>query len=553
MEPDFFCLDGQCIAAVPENDETQVYQGYISDSISDAAGEFTVNPTLTCDFDDLHTINSFTLIFDQLNNEYCSSVKITFKNGASTIDETIYAFTEVISETDLVVEDFDQIIIEFIVTSTPYRRVRLNEIVFGVLKEWTVDTGLISATQKQSGDPIAAELPQRDFSFSIDNTDDEFNPDNPDGLYDAILSKQPIVYWWGYEVDGTIEWLDGGQLITSGEISTDNISATIEAMDVLNSITDIYYYGQYYPDSISYYDLLQDLIEWANVPLDREGVSRWDIHSSLALKYTKAPLPQVEGRQCFQLIANATGCILKLKRNGHIAIEPIGNTTEDFTLDFDIQKNKPTITSLPALKEVTVESYNLLVDDAESDVFDTDYELTEQTLLKITYDPIYSPSADITGGTIDSASYYTSYAELLATPTAGTTNIVISGYQININSNIITESYNDNGEVIPIENPLITSDSEALDIAKKVGNWYSNRVRFKSDYRGRPELDPLDLIHMDSQFATNFTARILESTLSYNGAWSGNLVLCKMVINKEPLYAGMLMGGQTSTLQGGWA
>ena len=166
LEPGFFALDGLCIAAVLEGETPQIYQGYVSDSISDASGNFTANPIITIDFTDTHSINSLTLFFDEIDNEYCSSVKITFKQDSTIIDETTYTFTSYLAETDLEVEDFNQIIIEFIETSEPYRRVRLSQILFGVYKEWSTANGIIKAVQTQKNDPVTIRLPEADFTFT---------------------------------------------------------------------------------------------------------------------------------------------------------------------------------------------------------------------------------------------------------------------------------------------------------------------------------------------------------------------------------------------------
>ena len=221
-------------------------------------------------------------------------------------------------------------------------------------------------------------------------------------------------------------------------------------------------------------------------------------------------------------------------------------------LIFSTQKIIPIAETLPAIKDITVKSYTVLEEASLTDVYDTYFEITEQTLIKITYDAVASPSGSITNGTIDSATYYTTYAELLVTPTGGTMNIKVSGYKLNISSNVIVKNYNEAGEDVNIDNIMITEDDDALSVGEFVGNWYSNRIRYNTRYRGRPEIDTSDIVSMQSRFTSVFTARILNHTLDYNGAWSGTLLLTRTILNREVLHSGALVAGTTSTLQGGW-
>ena len=135
------------------------------------------------------------------------------------------------------------------------------------------------------------------------------------------------------------EVIPGGDNFTTGKINVTNTTAEFETRHAFNMITDIYRQGQYSSNGESLWDKLQRIITWANLDPDKEGLDRWEVDDSLKNIFSKAPLPQLQGRQCVQLIANAARCVILLKRDGHIAIEPRSNEETDMEIDFLYTKN----------------------------------------------------------------------------------------------------------------------------------------------------------------------------------------------------------------------
>ena len=68
-----------------------------------------------------------------------------------------------------------------------------------------------------------------------------------------------------------------------------------------------------------------------------------------------------------------------------------------------------------------------------------------------------------------------------------------------------------------LDNPLITDTENAAAVAGWVRDWLLYRNTYEFEYRGNPELDPGDLIWLETQFAPSVTpARVLKSELSYS-------------------------------------
>ena len=92
------------------------------------------------------------------------------------------------------------------------------------------------------------------------------------------------------------------------------------------------------------------------------------------------------------------------------------------------------------------------------------------------------------------------------------------------------ESPDENGSVETLDNPLITDAAHALAVAEWVRDWLLLRNTYEFEYRGSPELDPGDLIWLESQFAPFAApARVLKNELSFSGGLKGKMIAKRMV------------------------
>ena len=63
-------------------------------------------------------------------------------------------------------------------------------------------------------------------------------------------------------------------------------------------------------------------------------------------------------------------------------------------------------------------------------------------------------------------------------------------------------------------------------VAEWIGNYYANNISYDVDYRGRPDINATDIIHMDSEKLNNLQVEIISHNLRFNGgALSGSLEL----------------------------
>lgn len=183
----------------------------------------------------------------------------------------------------------------------------------------------------------------------------------------------------------------------------------------------------------------------------------WVIDSSLQSIKTKAPLPEDTLANCLQLIANAGRCVLYQDRDGILHIEPLKFEDADYKIDSFNSYSKSEITLSKPLKQVKVKVY-------------TYTSLTDSTVTEVSY------------------------------PTQANSDV--------------------KGEIITIDNPLVTS----TDMASALGEWLythlGHRMTLDSSWRVDVRLDALDIVANENAYNTN-RVRMTDVEFKYNGAFRG--------------------------------
>ena len=85
------------------------------------------------------------------------------------------------------------------------------------------------------------------------------------------------------------------------------------------------------------------------------------------------------------------------------------------------------------------------------------------------------------------------------------------------------------GVVKTLSNPLISTQEHAELLAEWMGNYYANNIYYTVNYRGRPDVNATDVIHMESDKKNNIQVEVGKNEISFNGSFSGNLELHRAV------------------------
>lgn len=493
--------------------------GLTSEFMSTSDGTFVNNPIIVIEGIQSFSLLGLTIRFDVFRNNWCDFTVRTYLNSA--LQKTYNAYAD---GADFIVDeqfdDWNRMELEFTRTSIPYRRLRISNLEFGVYR---VDTVFESAESASEVSPISDKLPTTSFEWTLFNFDQEFQPGQDTGIQKYLMDQQPVKYEWGYPLnDGTIEWVLGNTLLTTGDPSFPKDRVTLTATDTLSYCTDIYRNGIYSPSGISLYDLADDVLLKMSLPLNDDGTYRWRLWDGLKAIYTTAPLPKEAGRNCLQLIANAGGCVFLPDRTGNIVISPIDVYQTDLTIDYSMQtSSNAEVTQNPPLYSVIVGvgSYTL---KAISELHSSTISIYGTEIVPIEYSESTNISATVSGGTLVNAKYYAAYAELTITAN-GSVAITVNGQNIERSEWNYEKQYGSSGEDLPWSNVLCTNVNTAETIAKFVGDFYVGRSIYSADYIGHPLIDSLDRIWTENDFDEKKSSLVIAHTLVYNGSWKGSL------------------------------
>lgn len=528
LEKNFWLLnDSQPIYCSEELEQT-----YVSSYMSDKNCLFSDKACITLTSSVYLTTLGLTMVFDSIDKNYAKKLKVKAYRDSTMIMDKDYILSSysdrlIFADNEELVR-WNKIEIYFIESSLPYRRIRVNQLLFGIMETYT-DENLISAESKEKTIMINSELPTHTFKFTIDNMNKLFNPDNPQGWYRYILQQQPISYEWGYQLDdGTIEWILGGKMLLTGSVEVGENQVSFSTTSLINYLTKVYKKGVYNSSGRSLYDLAVDVLEDSNI-----DSSQYNLWSGLKSIKTDAPLPKLEARQLLQIIATTGNCILFTNRENVINIQPFNYVLNPDGMSYDFITSNPVVKVQSELHNTIIYINHYSKEDNVSELFKNEsLEITGTKTIEIEYDLATDISATITGGTIVNANYYGRYAILKITNTGeDTISLKVSGKKINNSQTIDSKQFNDDGENIEYKNDLITQmveSSKETKLKDFIGNWYNNRNIYSFENRGDIVKDTREIIPIETDFSNSLIGYLVENNINYDGAWSGNSVVVKV-------------------------
>lgn len=321
-ETDYFRLDGTFYIPPKEN-EGDSELGWWSDVISDQDGIFATRPTITFTFTKPHSSIGLTFTFDNQANEYPSefSIKTYSATDVLLVSQTITNNSSSIYYFDMPLDNYSKIVIEIIKWAKPYRRARLVEVDFGVVREYTGDK-LISFKVIEEMDLLTSTVPSNEMQFVLDNSDQLFNILNPNGIYRYLVPNQEMTAEIGLLIgENKYEWIPMGKyFLTEWTVEEGAMTSTFVGRDIFTKL-----------EAVDYTTLLQDtnLYDLAEDILIKSEVEKYQIDETLKLIPTKGFVEPIKVRQALQMIAIAGRCVVRQVRDGAIVIEHFEELTFD--------------------------------------------------------------------------------------------------------------------------------------------------------------------------------------------------------------------------------
>ena len=329
--------------------------GYVGNVMCDAAGVFSTPPVVSVSFSKVHIplVPGLTVTWSNEYGEYATSFRVKAYNGSTEVFNQLYeGNTEVRTVIDADLQQYDKISIEILKWSKPHRRARLTYFVIGTDIVYTKDD-LMSYTHTQSVDLLSGTLPKNAITFSLDNTNGQWNPDNEEGAEKYLLQRQALKVKYGMKVGNITEWVDGGTFYMS-EWSTpmNGLEATFTARDSIDFMNAVYTGVR----SGTLYDIAIAALVQADLPLLETGAVRYSVDNRLK-NYTTDFAADNEAyiiSEILQMVANAGQCVMYQDRTGVLRIEPLDETLTDYEITQDISYAHPEYDITKELKAVSV-------------------------------------------------------------------------------------------------------------------------------------------------------------------------------------------------------
>lgn len=327
--------------------------GYVTTMMSGADAAYSVYPKITLDFDSVHSavIPGVTICWSEAFDEWASSFKITVYNGTSVVAQTVVTDnTSRISTIWLEYQNFNKVVVEVLEWCLPYRRSR-TMCVFAGIEATYRKTDLFGFTHTRNVDLLSAALPKSELTFQLDNSDDRWNPSNPEGVERYLMERQKVTLRYGMIVDGKTEWVNADTLwLSEWNTPANGLSVTFTARDAVQFMEETYT-G---PRSGTLYSVAE--AAFSQISMDG-GIVEYYIDNSLksiqcnfggdnASEYTVSNI--------LQMVAHAGCCVMYSDHDGAVHIEPREYAMSDYEIGQDVSYSYPEFNMSKPLKAVSV-------------------------------------------------------------------------------------------------------------------------------------------------------------------------------------------------------
>lgn len=351
-ERNYFRLDSSFVIP-PKTTDAGFEVGWWSGDICDSEGVFNPHQIIEILLDEESSSIGLTISFDILANEYAADFDIAVYTGDNTLlhsqsivgnIESVYALTKPL-------DDYKKVIVTIKKWGKGYRRARITEIDFGVIREYS-DNSLIKLNMLEEISTTSETLPVSELKFTVDNSNKEFNILNPEGFYRFLQQRQEAVLEIGVEIsEDTFEYVKMGNYYLSEWQSDEGaLTTTFTAKNIID-LLDNYEMENLVAKNTNLYDLVVGLFTVAKI-------TRYEIDIALKDITTQAIYKKMTCRQLLQCICIAGMAVAFTDREGRLIVKQLTNNTPIDNITFDNIYKEPQIKLDKLVSSVEVSIYD---------------------------------------------------------------------------------------------------------------------------------------------------------------------------------------------------
>ena len=566
LEENLWLLNGSFINPT----SGRLYNGYISNSMSNEDGQFDTNPEINIELFSSSKVEYFSIILNPaVKTGYPKTVNLRFYDSVGTQIGNVYSknISEETSLPNLVyevnLENVSKVKIEFVDTVTPNRRIRVSSVMFGKVITLNQDQ-VLNTDYLDKCSFVPDSIPSRTFSFTLENYDKRYNIDNPNNEYLYLDSQTRVMIRNGYNIYGyttdengngiinnpdkvqQIEWDDWKELRLL-DISTDGEdTCTFECGSVLDMMTDTYTKERFINNRTVRY-IVAELLNFMGLSTDivtfsTDGIIKENgTDTSYGDYIINTVLPELPVRELIQLLAFSVGATLLIKDDGtikfaNLELDKPSSFTHQHSFMYNDFTSIPSAEQLESTNKISIPKYNSSIGTSEKEI---------QTIDVSTYNVEVSYSAcvptgakkaddDTSNGSVQSSDLYARRGNLVMNlPEENvSTKVVIVGYAIDT---VQTQERSVTNDTLIIDTQLMSSDVSRYENGKIVDNeciktkyrqWYEKKFKYTMNTRGEPLVDAADYAEIQTPFSgTNKLLKtfVLQNHITFDGTWSGDM------------------------------
>lgn len=218
LEPNNWILDGS--VKIPD-DISELQTGYWSGLQSDADG--VINDFLRYDFTVPHSSYGITLYFDDKAHVFSSNYTIEAYDRAGVLIASEEVENDGLKAVTIInVEDYERLRFVFKNVNLPYRRMRVCEVIFGIIEDFTGDNTK-ELKINRSIDINSQALPIGEIDLLFNNSNQRYNMANPEGAFRFLKQGMPFKVELGIGTKkDTIEYENMGTYFYKSSSSDDD-------------------------------------------------------------------------------------------------------------------------------------------------------------------------------------------------------------------------------------------------------------------------------------------------------------------------------------------
>lgn len=269
---------------------------FLSAEMSEADCSFETPPTITVAFDGSYTTLGVFLRFSLTANDYATSVTLTWYHDDTQLDQMTFYPDGTSYFCEHTVEVYNKITIAINATNLPYRYARLEQILFGLIREFDGhEIGSVDILQQSS--LISAELTVNTLDWKLKSK----------GGVDYIFQlKQPVLAYNGSNLIGVFYIDDNAK-------RTDENTYEIPCSDAIGVLDDDNFSAAVYTDKNAA-ELMTEIVD---------GAFELDIDPAFSMATVTGYIPDCTRREALQQVAFVIGAIVSTAGTDKIKVFPI--------------------------------------------------------------------------------------------------------------------------------------------------------------------------------------------------------------------------------------